>query len=124
MGIILLDYFPTVLSMALYAYSLVGASLTPALMAAFLWRRVTAQGGMACIAGGLVSILGIKILSSLGYGFTLTLGGTPFDFASSDYIVVPGVLISTSLLIVVSLMTAPSPRSKWEPFFARPGADA
>jgi SSS family solute:Na+ symporter len=124
MGIILLDYFPTVLSMALYAYSLVGASLTPALMAAFVWRRVTAEGGMACIAGGLFSIIGIKISSAMGFDFTLTLGGTAFDFASSDYIVMPGVIISTSLLIVVSLLTSPSPREKWEPFFTPPGADA
>ena len=93
-------------------------------MAAFLWRRVTAQGGMACIAGGLTSIVGIKILSAAGLDFTLTLGGTAFDFASSDYIVVPGVIISTSLLIGVSLLTAPSPRAKWEPFFTPPGADA
>jgi SSS family solute:Na+ symporter len=120
MGIILLDYFPTVLSMALYAYSLVGASLTPALMAAFLWRRVTPQGGLACIAGGLISIVGIKILSTAGVDFSLSLGGTLFDFASSDYIVMPGVIISTSLLVVVSLLTAPSPREKWEPFFTQP----
>jgi SSS family solute:Na+ symporter len=121
MGILLLDYFPTVLSMALYAYSLVGASLTPALMAAFLWRRVTPQGGLACIAGGLISIVGIKILSTAGVDFSLSLGGTLFDFASSDYIVMPGVIISTSLLVVVSLLTAPSPREKWEPFFTQPG---
>ena len=121
MGIILLDYFPTVLSMALYAYSLVGASLTPALMAAFLWRRVTPQGGVACIAGGLLSIVGIKILNAVGVDFSLSLGGTVFDFASSDYIVVPGVIISTSLLVLVSLMTAPSPREKWEPFFTPTG---
>jgi SSS family solute:Na+ symporter len=120
MGILLLDYFPTVLSMALYAYSLVGASLTPALMAAFLWRRVTPQGGLACIAGGLISIVGIKILSTAGVDFSLSLGGTLFDFASSDYIVMPGVIISTSLLVVVSLLTAPSPREKWEPFFTQP----
>jgi SSS family solute:Na+ symporter/sodium/proline symporter len=118
LGLVVLTMFDSVLAMALYAYSLVGASLTPALLAAFLWKRVTAQGGVACIAGGLGTIVGIKILNSLGTNFTLTLGDTPFDFASSDYIVIPGVMASISLLIVVSLLTAPSPPEKWAPFFA------
>lgn len=30
---------------------------------------------------------------------------------------IPGVLISLSLLIVVSLLTPPSPEEKWRPFF-------
>ena len=117
-GTVLLTQFQTVLAMALYAYSLVGASLTPALLAAFLWKRVTPQGGVACIAGGLGTIVGLAILSRLGMDFTMTLGGTEFDFASSDYIVIPGVLASVGLLISVSLATSPSPREKWEPFFS------
>jgi len=115
MGLILINFFPTVLSMALYAYSL------PALLAAFLWKRVTPQGGLACIVGGLVSIVGIKLLGGLGVPFTLTLGGAEFDFAGSEYIVIPGVLISTGLLVVVSLLTKPSPQEKWAPFFTPPG---
>ncbi|MCH7489113.1 MAG: sodium:solute symporter family protein [Gemmatimonadetes bacterium] len=118
LGIVLLTQFQTVLEMALYAYSLVGASLTPALLAAFLWKRVTPQGGVACIGGGLGTIVGLVILSRLGVGFTLTLGGTAFDFASSDYIVIPGVLVSVSLMVVVSLLTSPSPPEQWQPFFS------
>ena len=122
-GLLLITQFDSVLAMALYAYSLVGASLTPALLAAFLWKRVTPQGGVACIAGGLGSIIGIAVLQKLGVNFTLTLGGMAFDFASSDYIVIPGVLASTTLLVIVSLMTPASPREKWEPFFSSPDAD-
>ncbi len=121
LALLLLTQFETVLSMALYAYSLVGASLTPALLAAFLWKRVTPQGGVACIGGGLGSILGIGLLSRLGVNFTLTMGGTEFDFAGSEYIVIPGVLISMTLLVMVSLLTSPSPEEKWAPFFNRAG---
>jgi SSS family solute:Na+ symporter/sodium/proline symporter len=124
LGLVLLNFWTTVLEMALYAYSLVGASLTPALLAAFLWKRVTAAGGLACVAGGLGSIVALKVASGLGVDFTLELSGTAFDFASSDYIVIPGVLISTGLLIVVSLLTRPSPEAKWKPFFSGDGADA
>ena len=124
LGLLVLTQFDSVLAMALYAYSLVGASLTPALLAAFLWKRVTAQGGVACIAGGLGSIVGIKILSTLGVGFTLTIGDTPFDFSSSDYIVIPGVMISIGLLVVVSLLTPASDEEKWRPFFSGGGSSA
>lgn len=120
-GLLLLTQFETVLAMALYAYSLVGASLTPALLAAFLWRRVTPAGGVACIAGGLGTILGIAVLSRMGVSFTLPFAGDAFDFADSSYIVIPGVLVSTTLLVTVSLLTRPSPPGKWAPFFAPPG---
>ena len=123
-GLVLLTQFDTVLSMALYAYSLVGASLTPALLACFLWKRVTPQGGVACIAGGLGSILAVKLLHEFGVSFTMSLGGTQFDFASSDYIVIPGVLMSVGLLLVVSLLTKPSPPEKWQPFFTEESEEA
>jgi hypothetical protein len=74
---------------------------------------------VACIGGGFGTIVGLAMLSRFGVGFTLTLGGTQFDFASSDYIVIPGVLVSVSLMVVVSLLTSPSPREQWEPFFSK-----
>jgi SSS family solute:Na+ symporter/sodium/proline symporter len=49
----------------------------------------------------------------------MSFGGSEFDFASSDYIVIPGVIVSLSLLVIVSLLTPPSPREKWEPFFTK-----
>jgi len=116
LGLAALTLSDSVLAMALFAYSLVGASLTPALLAAFLWKRVTSQGGVACLAGGLGSILGITLLSRLGISFEVSLGGDTFDFASTDYIVIPGVLVSTLMLVVVSLLTPPSPEEKWAPF--------
>jgi SSS family solute:Na+ symporter len=120
-GLVLLTQFDTVLAMALYAYSLVGASLTPALLAAFLWKRVTPQGGTACIAGGLGSILLIAVLSRLGVDFSLAIAGEAIDFANYQYIVIPAVLTSTTLLILVSLLTRPSPEEKWAPFFTPKG---
>ncbi len=124
LGVLLLTQFQTVLEMALYAYSLVGASLTPALLAAFMWKRVTPQGGVACIAGGLGTIVGLAVLNRLGIEFTMTVGATAFDFASSDYIVIPGVIVSVGLLVVVSLLTPKSPEEKWRPFFQEVAEEA
>lgn len=116
LGLVLLTRFESILSMALYAYSVIGASLTPVLVAAFMWRRVTPQGAVACLAGGLSTIATIAALDRLGIPFEVTIGQSVFDLASSDYVVIPAVLVSVSLLIVVSLATRPSPREVWEPF--------
>jgi hypothetical protein len=63
----------------------------------------------------------MKVLSALGVSFTMSFGGSQFDFASSDYIVIPGVLMSVGLLVIVSLLTKPSPPEKWQPFFSKEG---
>lgn len=118
LGLLVLTQFDTVLGMALYAYSLVGASLTPALLAAFLWKRVTPQGGVACIAGGIGTIAGLTFGAKQGWiSLETTIGGTTFDFTSTDYVVIPGVIVSIGLLVVVSLLTKPSPPEQWAPFF-------
>jgi solute:Na+ symporter, SSS family len=72
---------------------------------------------VACIAGGMGSILGITLLSRLGVNFTWSFAGNVFDFADYEYIVIPGVLTSVTLMVVVSLLTKPSPEAKWRPFF-------
>ena len=90
-------------------------------LAAFLWKRVTPQGGTACVAGGMVTVVGLVIMSRLGMDFTVALGGTDFDFASSDYVVIPAVLVTVGLLVVVSLSTPQSDAEKWRPFFQSAG---
>ncbi len=115
-GLLLLTQFESVLSMALYAYSVVGATLTPVLIAAFVWPRATSAGAVACIAGGLGTILGLSISSRLGVSWTTTISGSAFDFAGSDYIVIPALVVSVGLLVVVSLLTAAPPEEKVAPF--------
>ncbi|HAY36553.1 MAG TPA: hypothetical protein DCY57_06180, partial [Bacteroidetes bacterium] len=123
-GLFLLTQFETVLSMALYAYSVVGATLTPVLVAAFTWKRVTPQGAVACLAGGLTTILSLATMDSMGISFAIEFGGSIFDFASSDYIVIPGVIVSVCCLVGVSFATKPSPEDVWGPFFSvKPNLD-
>ncbi|MFC3420000.1 sodium:solute symporter [Salinicoccus hispanicus] len=50
-------YFPTVLSVQMYAYTVYGAGITPALLAVFLFPKVTKAAGLASMASGLVSTL-------------------------------------------------------------------
>lgn len=105
---LLLTQFRTILDMAFTAYTMIGAGLTPALLAAFLWKRVTVAGGVASIATGMTVTLVITILNAVGEPLM------PFD-----YIVLPAAGASILALIVVSLLTHPDPPSKWEKFYQK-----
>lgn len=62
------------LSVALYAYTLYGASLTPAVLAALLRPRTSARAVIGGMVGGLVTALAWKVLLDLDV-FTPTLAG-------------------------------------------------
>ena len=51
------SFFPTILAMALWAYTMYGAGVTPALLAALLWPQVARQAGVASIAVGMATTL-------------------------------------------------------------------
>jgi solute:Na+ symporter, SSS family len=108
--------FENILDMALYAYTMVGAAVTPALLAAFLWRRVTPMGGTVSVAAGMVTTVVFALLAKSGLtSLDLGLFQLPLEY---DYIIYPAGLASIVSLIVVSLLTARSPEEKWRPFWA------
>ena len=114
---LLMSQFETILEMALISYTMIGASLAPALMAAFFWKRVTRAGGVASIAAGMLTVVFIAMLNivfkddSAGPQFL----GLSFPM-DTDYIAIPAVIISITTLIVVSLLT-PRPKEKdWAGF--------
>lgn len=100
------SFFKSILDMAFTAYTMVGAGITPALLAAFLWKRVTIQGGVASIIAG----LGVPLVITIA-NFILT-----EPLMDTDYIILPSAAASIICLIGVSLMTNPSPEDKWKPF--------
>lgn len=103
----LLTQFRTILDMAFTAYTMIGAGLTPALLAAFLWKRVTTAGGVASIATGMGVTVLITIINSFG----------PEPLIPFDYIVIPAAGLSIVVLIVVSLLTPHDPEEKWKKFY-------
>ncbi|MEF8810537.1 MAG: hypothetical protein V5A47_06420 [Bacteroidales bacterium] len=110
---LLLTQFETILAMALTAYTMIGAGLTPALLATFLWKRVTVKGGVASIATGMGVTLLITIVNSILNSVT----GNPL--LSEEYIILPAAICSIVVLIVVSLSKPPDPKEKWEQFYER-----
>jgi SSS family solute:Na+ symporter/sodium/proline symporter len=106
--------FTSILAMAFTAYTMVGAGLTPALLAAFLWKRVTPAGGTASIAAGMLTT---SVITWQQAPLTRWLGARwGFTGDVTEYMIYPAVLASVVCLVAVSLLTAPSPEERWRPF--------
>ena len=102
---LLVSQFKTVLNAAFTAYNIYGTSITPALLAAFLWKRATKQGAIASIiTGASVTIIWTYFLPDWD-GFTNL---NPF----LQELTYPAAGLSVLALVVGSLLTpAPLPES-------------
>lgn len=110
LAFVMVTQFETVLEMAFISYTMIGASLAPVLLASFFWKRVTAKGAVSSIAAGMI----IPVLNKIFIESEVSLGFFPVE---TDYIAIPSLIASLTLLIVVSLLT-PKPKDEdWKPFF-------
>ena len=99
LGLVAGNFFPTILAMALWAYTMYGAGITPALVAAFVWPGATRQGGVASIATGMTVTLGWEI-AGLARGIN---GEAAYPFGIET--VYPALICSIGVLVAVSLAT-------------------
>lgn len=90
--------FESILNAAVYAYTVYGAAVTPAVMAVFFWRRATTAGAIA----------------SITLGAALTVG---LNLAGYELAIYPALGASLLSLIGVSIFTKPPAPEKWKPFF-------
>lgn len=89
---ILITNFSDILGIIMYAYTIYGASITPALVAALCWNGVTPAGGLASIVvGGSTTIIWELFLKN------------NFSNLDSALVAIPA---SIMVLIVVSLITS------------------
>jgi len=103
LGVIALaqSFQPSVLATAVYAYDVYGAGLTPAVVAAFFWKRTTTAGGLSSIVAGTVAAVAWKI----------------FGLDARVPMIYPALAASLICLVGVSLLTAPPRAEQWQPFF-------
>jgi SSS family solute:Na+ symporter/sodium/proline symporter len=99
-GFVAGNFFPTILAMALWAYTMYGAGITPALLAAFIWPRATPAGGVASILAGMSTTLVWEIVA-------LVRGGGEAAYPLGLATVYPALFFSIATLIAVSLVTRP-----------------
>ena len=99
LGYVAGSFFPSILAMALWAYTMYGAGITPALLGALLWRRATRWGGVASILAGMLTTLIWEIV-----GLVRGVDGVaayPLGLETAY----PALTLSIATLVVVSLLT-------------------
>ncbi|MDQ3068981.1 MAG: sodium:solute symporter family protein [Acidobacteriota bacterium] len=89
-GLVLLQFFSTILEMALWAYTIYGAAVTPPLIAAFVWPRVTPRAAVASMLTALTTTVLTQLVAP----------GFPAIF--------PALLLSVSVMVVLSLRSVVS----------------
>ncbi len=93
------------LAVALHAYTIYGAGITPALLACFFWRRATATGAVISIVSGTT----VTLLWEYYLKEALDTGVDA---------VIPALAVSVLALVIGSLATPPPEAEKVDPFFA------
>jgi SSS family solute:Na+ symporter/sodium/proline symporter len=82
--------------------------VTPAVLAAFFWKRATALGGACSVGAGMAATLLWE------FAVQPAMEGTRLGAVDP---VIPAVLASVLTLVCVSLAGKRPPREKWLPFF-------
>jgi Na+/proline symporter len=111
----------SILAMALYAYTIYSAAITPVVMAAFFSRRATAAGAVWSIALGTVITVfwNLQQISLQNHHSTLI----PASWLQRDAIF-PSLAVSVLALVVVSMLTRAPRHEQWAPFFAEESKEA
>jgi SSS family solute:Na+ symporter len=105
----------SILAMALYAYTIYSAAITPVVMGTFFSRRVTAAAAVTSILlGTAVTVFWNVQQIMLQHQRTTFI---PVTWLSHDAIL-PAVIVSVTSLILVSALTPAPRREQWAPFFA------
>ena len=113
-ALIQLTLFSSILAMALYAYTIYSAAITPVVMGAFFSKRVTAAAAVWSIAlGTIVTVFwNLQQLAAQNHKSTLI----PASWLERDAIF-PALAVSLVSLALISMFTAPPRKEQLTPFF-------
>lgn len=90
---------------ALFAYTIYGVGITPALLAALFWKRATPAGAIT----GMVSAVTLAVIWKIGELGRWSAEVLDLPAGAEIDAVVPSILVAVVLLVVVSLVTTPRP---------------
>jgi len=106
----------SVLEQAYFAYTLYGVVITPALLAALVWKRATKTAGIVSIVLGTIVTLSLKLAGSFWPSIMKPVGdpnADPFGIP----IIYWGLGVSILSLILISLFTKPPSKEVLDRFF-------
>jgi SSS family solute:Na+ symporter len=104
----------SVLAMSFFAYTIYGVAITPALIAAFTWKRATKAGGLASIISGTAVCIFFFVISRL-----LPPEKAPDGDPWGIPLIYPALVASLASLIIVSLLTKKPRPEELEKFFQK-----
>jgi SSS family solute:Na+ symporter/sodium/proline symporter len=104
----------SVLSYAYFAYTMYGVAITPALLAALVWKRATRTGGVASIVSGTVMAIVFELVIPRAFPSVLR-GGDPWGIPS----IYPAIVVSVLFLVVGSLLSPKPKPEQLEKFFPK-----
>jgi SSS family solute:Na+ symporter len=114
LAFLLATQLKSVLEMSFFAYTIYGVAITPALIAALAWKRVTKAGGLASIITGTVVSILFFVLSKVLPAEKVP-DGDPWGIP----LIYPALIASLAALIIVSLLTKKSKPEDLEKFFPK-----
>lgn len=91
LGFVMVNFFPSVLALQMYAYTMYGVTITPVLLAGLFWKRANGAGAMSALLAGAAVTLFWEI------------SGRSAELNS----VIVALPASVLALVVVSLLTPP-----------------
>jgi Na+/proline symporter len=106
----------SVLEQAFFAYTLYGVVITPALLAALIWKKVTKTAGVISIILGTIVTLGLKLAGEIWPSIMKPVGdpnADPFGIP----IIYWGLAASVLSLVILSFVTKPPAQEVIEKFF-------
>jgi SSS family solute:Na+ symporter/sodium/proline symporter len=104
----------SVLAMAYFAYTIYGVAITPALIAALTWKRVTKLAGLVSIISGTVACLFLRIMVEV-----LPPEQVPEGDPWGIPIIYPALAVSLGSLILVSLLSKKPKPEDYAKFFPK-----
>ena len=106
----------SVMENALFAYTVYGVAVTPALLAALAWKRTTKAAGLISIISATIVTVSLKVAGYVWPSIMKPLGdpnADPFGIP----ILYPAVAVSVLSLVIVSFITKPPSRGVLAKFF-------
>ena len=104
------------LESAYFAYTIYGVAITPALLAALVWKRTTKAAGVVSIVSATIITVFLKLAGYIWPSIMVPRGnpnGDPFGIP----IIYPALAISVLSLVIVSYLTKPPSKEVLSKFF-------
>ncbi len=90
LSFVMIRFFPSALSIQMFAYTIYGATITPALLGGLLWKGATKEGGIASMIVGIFATLIAEWTVTRAIGINSVVVSAPLSFIT---------------LIIISLLT-------------------